>query len=155
MGCPTHSPLPPLWPWDPKLFVKFVAKGLGVPCGRMRVRRLAPKPRSSHDRKDAARSCPQSQHMTGTVLPRGFQWTHGSGIKKQEKLPLTSAFLPDSLLVEPSIMVGLGPVLGTQIIQRSGMKLSDKLLRSPGLCDLGKGGPGGNAVTGFSLGLAC
>lgn len=69
-----------------------------------------------------------------------------------------SAFLPDSLLVEPSIMVGLGPPFwGTWIIQRSpGMKLSEELLRSPGLCDLGKEGPGGKRSDRFQLrGLAC
>lgn len=74
------------------------------------------------------------------------------GAKKQQKFPLMSAFLPDSLLFEPSTVVGLRPPFwGSQIIQRSpGMKLSEGLLRSPGLCDLGKGSPGGNAVTGFS-----
>lgn len=69
-----------------------------------------------------------------------------------------SAFLSDSLLVEPSIMVGLGPPFwGTRIILGSpGMKLSEELLRSPGLCDLAKGGPGGKRSDRFQLrGLTC
>ena len=76
-----------------------------------------------------------------------------SGAKEQQKLPLMSAFLPDSLLVEPSIVVGLGPPFWrTWIIQRSpGIELSEELLRSSGLCDLGKGGPGGKRSDRFQL----
>lgn len=83
---------------------------------------------------DAARSrAPQSQHMTGTVLHVGFSGHMAQWSKETREASLTSAFLPDPLLVEPSIMVGLGPPFwGTQIIQRSpGMKLSDKLLEEP------------------------